>query len=69
MTAQLWQGLWWWLSWNLPVVAGDVRDFQKMGLDYTQAPAQVWGMLLKAKPGLSLELVLKQAMCNWLVRT
>lgn len=50
-------------------MAGDGRDFQKMGLDYTQAPAQVWIMLLKATPGLSLELVLKQAVCNWLVRT
>lgn len=31
MTAQLWNRLWWWLSWNLPV-AGGGRDSQKMGL-------------------------------------
>lgn len=50
------------LSWSLPVVAGGGRDFQKMGLlDYTQAPAQVWVLLLKATPGLGLELVLTQA--------
>lgn len=61
MTAQLWHRLWWGLSWNLPAAAGGGRGFQKMGPDYTQAPAQVWVMLLKAMLGLSLELVLKQA--------
>lgn len=61
MTAKLWHRLWQWLSRNLPAVARGGRDFQKMGLDYTRGPAQVWVMLLKATPGLSLELVLKRA--------
>lgn len=57
VTVQLWHRLGQQLSWKLPGVPGGGRELQ--GLDDRQTLAQALVTLPKAKPGRSLELVLK----------